>query len=974
MAGLPALAAPLDPFAYTSLGALNVTSGNISFDFLTNTLTAPGGIIYSAAMQAQPGGPDIAVFTFDSVNITTGAVPILSNGGHTPIAILSRSDMVFGGTVSRVANGSTVRADVLAGSGAGFGGAGGGPGGGAPYGNLLNIFEGGSRGGSFATVAGGGGFGGEALQLVAAGTLSVSGSVTATGGSGNSAISKGTFGPDGAGGGSGGGILLAASEVLVTGTIGAAGGKGGSSQSGTIGSGGAGGGGGRVVVVPSTYTLGSLQADVSGGAPGSGPTSFGSGAVGTAELTPTSLVINPTGVTFALTNGIVSDGNFTVSYAGKSIENQGTVTQAAGSTTTAPSFTNAAGATTSINGGTLTASKVVNGAGAVFTVAGGTVTATSFSNAGDVNLAGGTLSASIAFDPGQTFTYTGGTFAGRLTNNGGTLNLPNAFTAGDGMQNNTDLTLATGKSITSNGQGLENNAILTLAGGTLNGNGVLTNNAFISGFGTIGGSGGFTNNLGLAVTGGNLTLSNTGTNTNLGQVDLSTGRLLSLSGATLSNQGGLALAGGGVGGTGTLRNESGGILTGKGSVTANFVNAAGGTVLLDQAGTTNISKAFGNAGVIHLTQDGANLTGGKITSTGLIYGRGNIGNAIDNTGIIRAEGGTLQLNSNAVTNQAGGRIEAGTGNTVLLAQGLAGNAGDILLTGGRVDTNGKALVNTGRIMGQGILATGGLTNNGQLSLGAGSSSVIGAVTNNGTATIDHATVSFLGAVTNNAGATMTVNHSTVSYLGGFTNSGILVTDPTTLVFTSITNNDPAAIVADPGDAFQIKQDLLGDTGNNTGWKTDQATLAFIDGGTDLHRMDLYGIDKGAARSGLTDNFAWGTVTLDAGQTLTLADIKADGFSGALYLGTLELAGYTGGSLAAFILGAIDGNGFNIYYDPLLSGNSYLGGLTYALGDGGSLIALQDVNVPEPATIGMLLAGVPPLLLARRRRARSARVA
>ncbi|MGE0225752.1 MAG: hypothetical protein AB7F35_19325, partial [Acetobacteraceae bacterium] len=545
------------------------------------------------------------------------------------------------------------------------------------------------------------------------------------------------------------------------------------------------------------------------------------------------------------------------------------------------------------------------------------------------------------------------------------LNLSNVFTAGNGVENNADLTLAVGKTITSNGQGLENNAIVTLAGGVLNGNGMLTNNAIITGFGTIGGTGGFTNNLGVTVAGGNLTLSNTGTNTNANQIDLSSGRLLTLSGATLDNQGGLALAGGGVSGTGILRNQAGGVVSGKGSITANFANEAGGVVMLSDAGTTTISKAFSNAGVIQLTSASANLTGGKITSTGLIYGRGNVGNAIDNSGALRAEGGALQLNG-AVNNLAGGTVESGTGTTVLLSQGLTGNAGDIVVTGGRVDTNGKALINTGRIMGQGILATGGLTNNGQLSLGNGTSSVLGAVTNNQTTLIDNATVSFLGAVTNAAGATMTINHSTVSYLGGFTNSGNLVTDPTTLTFTTMTNAHPAAIVADPGDVFRIQQDLLGDTASNTNWDTDQATLAFVDGGTDLHRVELYGIDKGTARSGLLDNFAWGALTLEAGQMLTLADIKADGFNGALYIGSLDLQGYSGGSLAAFVLGAFDGNGYNIYYDPLAAGNSYLGGLTYSLGDGGSLIALQATAAPEPGTLGVLLAGLPALAAVRRR--------
>ncbi len=47
------------------------------------------------------------------------------------------------------------------------------------------------------------------------------------------------------------------------------------------------------------------------------------------------------------------------------------------------------------------------------------------------------------------------------------------------------------------------------------------------------------------------------------------------------------------------------------------------------------------------------------------------------------------------------------------------------------------------------------------------------------------------------------------------------------------------------------------------------------------------------------------------------------------------------------------DGLTIYYDPRLAVNSYLQGLNYFLTDGGELVA----NVPEPASIAVVLVGL-----------------
>jgi len=65
---------------------------------------------------------------------------------------------------------------------------------------------------------------------------------------------------------------------------------------------------------------------------------------------------------------------------------------------------------------------------------------------------------------------------------------------------------------------------------------------------------------------------------------------------------------------------------------------------------------------------------------------------------------------------------------------------------------------------------------------------------------------------------------------------------------------------------------------------------------------------------------------------------------------------------------IYGNGFNIYYDPFLLGNEYLGGLTYDLND---TLGGQLMPTPLPASAWLFLSGLAGLgLLGRRRKERT----
>ena len=274
---------PLNPLDFPSLGAFPTAPGDYTINTGgTPTLTGPGGTTLTGVVSRG-----IAVFDFDAINVTSGQT--FFGTGSFPLALLSRTNATFAGTIDGSGSGSPwrpwrrrrwlrpwrwwpwrkpvliVMPPIIAisftsgGGGGGFGGSGGSGGvggpfdrppgglGGAPYGDLARQLQGGSGGGDSSDGPGAGG--GGAIEIGAVGPLTISGSILARGGG---SLFSGNFG---GGGGSGGGILLHANSVLLTGSLSAAGGDGIEGFGPTGGPGstfvapGGGGGGGRVTIL-----------------------------------------------------------------------------------------------------------------------------------------------------------------------------------------------------------------------------------------------------------------------------------------------------------------------------------------------------------------------------------------------------------------------------------------------------------------------------------------------------------------------------------------------------------------------------------------------------------------------------------------------------------------------------------------------------------------------------------------------------
>lgn len=376
----------------------------------------------------------------------------------------------------------------------------------------------------------------------------------------------------------------------------------------------------------------------------------------------------------------------------------------------------------------------------------------------------------------------------------------------------------------------------------------------------------------------------------------------------------------GLANSGSMVLNSGGVLTADGFAG----NRHEGTMFLHSGANLTVNSVWTNAGAVAL--EGGTIGGSAVQNADLVEGRGTITAPLANRagGTVRASGGLLALSGATVQNLAGGTMEAVEGATLRISRDFT-NAGTIDNRGGSVDFSSRTLTNSGILAGHGTFKAGTTYNLGTAIFNGGNAAMHGAYVNAEahTTRVDHIVMNFHGAVTNDGYFKNT--GSAITFFDVFYNNGTYWSDPATNTFLGgLSVGAAGALEGGVGDLFVIGGDL---------------TVANPDG--------IRLADAGLLLSG--------------GTTFTLA--------GPAEIGSLEVVGdgllaLVGGDVSVGLLGATPSQlstAGTVYYDPEL--NPSLGGTTYSLDGGGTMLP-----IPEPGTVFLAALGALAARLARRRRA------
>ena len=574
-----------------------------------------------------------------------------------------------------------------------------------------------------------GGAGGGAIEIVAAGNLTVA-SLTAKGSGGSANASGGNLG--GAGGGAGGGILLSGGTSLtVNGPVVDASGSAGS------GTNSSGGGGGRIALAGlSSYTLTTSSPfafNLSGGA-GSGAASGFAGVVTVDALS----TIIPNGASAILTGGLVTSvagsttqNGFTVeAYIRHDVQVIGTATLGM---TNAFQRLDASGnnITTLFVDGTFDMNNFSQTIDRLF----------SLSTTGNIK-----LGASSILTVGVSNAT--GSFPGQITGAGGLVKSGSGTLTLSGANSFTGQTMVTGGSvIVGQNQALQNSTV-TLTGGNLSFSGAAnpvigalagTNSILLAGLTSlnVGGNsasttyaGNLTGSLsgGLTKAGsGTWTLS--GTNTQSGPINVQGGAVLTTSSGALSAnalitvspgatldlngynytvttanqlavQGALRLGGAGLSvASGATATYNGGMVS-NGFLLGSGTHAlTGGATLAGVTTATGVTVSqTGAASVLNFTNNGQfnNAAGQTLNwsdGTNTSAGRLTVGGAVTASDFV--SNGVISINGGGAVNNSGSNVVLGGGSrTTINPSGTFGTA-----AGTSIELNGGVLVNNGMIGG-----------------------------------------------------------------------------------------------------------------------------------------------------------------------------------------------------------------------------------------------------------------------------------
>ena len=522
---------------------------------------------------------------------------------------------------------------------------------------------------------------------------------------------------------------------------------------------------------------------------------------------------------YTLSGGSLIAGNEIFGVSG-----MGQMDQSGGSHSVAGTLQMGAQGAYDLRGGTLKGGTISSGAGWL-AIEGGTLIVTAGSVNVDKFYIGDTTDGAFTLPSGLTVTSNtltvGQSGYGSLTQTGGSNHAQTLTLAAASNVAGTD-TLSGGVldvgTITS-GVGT---STLNVDGGTLNITGGRVNvNAFNVGS-AAGAAGSFMLTAGLAQAANNETVGNGSFTQSGGSNAIS--QVLQLGGSAKGSctlaVGRMATAGSS---TGTFSLDGGTLAVSSGLIAVTNFNVGNGagrnaSFALISGGTLSVPSAWTNSGMIGFGDAASTLAGGVITNSGMLQGAGAVASAIINAGTVESVAGVLAL-IGPIANQASGILRADAGSKLLASGGITANAGLISLAGGTVDTGSGALASAGRIIGFGVLGTGGLNNNGVATLSGGTTTVHGTVTNAAAATMEvaHSAAVFTDAVTNygNFKATQATfaparhaagahwafkaTQATFAIAGGYTEHGSFVSDPSTNTFSNLSGDTTASLSWQVGD-------------------------------------------------------------------------------------------------------------------------------------------------------------------------------
>jgi hypothetical protein len=381
------------------------------------------------------------------------------------------------------------------------------------------------------------------------------------------------------------------------------------------------------------------------------------------------------------------------------------------------------------------------------------------------------------------------------------------------------------------------------------------------------------------------------------------------------------------------------IVLGRASLRVNGATASGGNVFVIGAAAIDSSAGAAelhadgqlvNMGAISFpSAGGAQITGGRLLNGGTIVG-GASTNEIWNAGTIRStsqgashDGPIVNLGRLIADDGSFPQVLLNAPSGVISGTGSVGNRAGVFMNRGRIEL-AEGAIRSLTTVNEGVIETdnpnplcvvgyeGTLVNRGTLDAGTCLANVFGALLNEAAGD-----AAFHGR---------TNGTTTVSY-GPLDLSGVIGTPQQ---HDSITIGDTGFLTLALQD-LEIREGFTSRSTRASEWSTDGARLVFA--GAPTHTLRWAGADLGPTAAGYVENFAWFALSLAAGEALILENADVDP-TGAIYVRRLDLPG------GVAQIASITGNGMNLYYDPSVAGNEYLGGQTYPLAGGGAIAPIQ----------------------------------